>query len=254
MLNRRSFLHSSLAAGLSFLAPVEASADIVLSDYERALANPGTWKYLGRPHSWSLVRQGFHPIVPDRVIIMTEEGGWLQGTGSHLRELWQGPLSAEKFAWIVRISQVLTEHYHIPLEGWVKGLARREALGSTAMGQGFGLVHQFQDDQQIRLENAPVDWWLFLFPNGIEWDACDDEPVYGMIGHVFSADHMNHAGLKLRPYVLTTAIAWSVIMDDGWKSIARMDGTTAARKVNSAVARRIAEPPFSILGAAQPTI
>ena len=113
------------------------------------------------------------------------------------------------------------------------------------MGQGFGLVHQFQDDQQIRLVNAPVDWWLFLFPNGIEWDAFDDEPVYGMIGHVFPSDHMNHAGLKMRPYLLTTVIAGSVMRDEGWRAIARLDRSNAAWKVNSAVARCIAEPPFS---------
>ena len=114
-------------------------------------------------------------------------------------------------------------------------MAKREALASTGLWQGFGLLHQFQNVQHVRLDNYPVDWWLFLFPNGIEWDA--DEPVFGMIGHVFppNAD----PGLKLREYALATQIGWEVMRSDGWRAIAKLDRTAAAGKINLAVSRCI---------------
>jgi hypothetical protein len=90
----------------------------------------------------------------------------------------------------------------------------------------------------------PVDWWLFLFPNGIEWDSLDDEPVYGMIGHVFLPNHVEMAALKLKAYQLTSGIGREVMSSGGWRAIARLDGEVAARKVNLAVRRCIAKPPF----------
>ncbi len=187
MLNRRSFLRSSLAAGLGLLAP----------RFDRALTGP---------------------ISPDRV-------GIFNG-------------SAEpKAHWIDRLAKVLTDHYAIPSSGWANGMAKREALASTSLGHGFGLLHQFQDRQHIRLETPPVDWWLFLFPNGIEWNAIDDQPVFGMIGPVFPPDHIEMPALKLRVYELTTRIGREVMLSDGWRAIARLDGESAARKLNLAVGR-----------------
>src|SRR5438552_281791 len=53
--------------------------DLCLTEYERTLAEAECLDVLGRPRSWSLVRQGFHPIPPERVINVTQNGGdgWL---------------------------------------------------------------------------------------------------------------------------------------------------------------------------------
>ena len=190
MLTRRSFLRSSLAAGLGLFAPIRTVAG---------------------------------PILPERVVILGSQ------------------LPAEKARWIDRLVKVLADHYGIPWAEWANGMAKREALASTSLGQGFGLLHQFQDNQQIRLETPPVDWWLFLFPNGIEWDAIDDQPVFGLIGHVFPPDHIDMPALKLRVYELTTRIGREVMRSDGWRAIARLDGEAAARKVNLAVGRCVAK-------------
>jgi mannitol/fructose-specific phosphotransferase system IIA component len=159
-----------------------------------------------------------------------------------LGERFHSQLSTEKIAWIARLSKVLADHYRIAVERWAVGLAKREALGSTGLGYGVGLLHQFQDFrhpfQVHRLANAPVDWWLFLFPEGAEWDAFDGSPVFGMIGHVFAS---LQPGLQLRAYILTTQAAGAVTLTGqemdptAWQRLAKLDRISAARRLNAAV-------------------
>jgi hypothetical protein len=159
-----------------------------------------------------------------------------------LRERFHGKLSAEKVGWIVRLTTVLADHYRIPVERWAVGLAKREALASAGLGHGAALLHQFQDfldrpSQDCHIANAPVDWWLFLFPEGIEWNDFDGRPVFGMIGHVFES----HEPPQLPVYVLTTqaarAIAWTGQEMDptAWQRLSRLDRISAACRVNAAV-------------------
>lgn len=236
MLNRRSFLRRSLATGIT-LPSVAAGATVSHacspSEFERLMAMADSLDLLGRPHSWSLVRDGFHPVSPERVIVMTGQGGDGWSSRDHcledsLRESlaepfdlhsWCGSsmgtyhvptiLPAGKLDLTFRLMRVMTDQYRVPhfFPKWATMLAKREALGSTGMGHGFGLLHQFQDDGAVKLTNAPVDWWLVLFPGGIEWDSGDGKPVFGMIGHVFPPDHWNLPSLKLRVWELSSCAA-----------------------------------------------
>lgn len=250
MLNRRSFLRRSLATGIT-LPGVAAGATVSHpcspSEFERLVAMADSLDLLGRPHSWSLVRDGFHPISPERVIVMTDQGGDGWSSRDHSQEdslraslgkTYHVPtlLSAGKLDLIFRLMRVMTDHYRVPplFPKWATMLAKREALGSTGIGYGFGLLHQFQDDGEIELTNAPVDWWLALFPGGIEWDAWDGKPVFGMIGHVFPPDHWNLPGLKLRVWELSSR-AVRAKDTDAWPGIAKMDRAIAAQVVNRAI-------------------
>ena len=262
MLNRRSFLRRSLVTGIT-LPSVAAGATVSHpcspSEFERLVAMADSLDLLGRPHSWSLVRDGFHPISPERVIVMADQGGDGWSSRDHCQEdslrasldepldvrSWCGSLigsyhvpallSAGKLNVIFRLMRVMTDHYRVPhlFPKWATMLARREALGSTGIGYGFGLLHQFQDDGEVELANAPVDWWMVLFPGGIEWDAWDGEPVFGMICHVFPPDHWNLPSLKLRVWELSSR-AVRAKDTDAWAGIAKMDRATAAQVVNRA--------------------
>jgi hypothetical protein len=179
------------------------------------------------------------------VVVLTEQrlSGDQHPLTQDLCERFHGKLSAEKVGWIVRLTTVLADHYRIAVERWAVGLAKREALGSTGLGHGAGLLHQFQDfldrpSQDCHIANAPVDWWLFLFPEGIDWDDYDGCPVYGMIGHVFES---LEPGLQLPAYCLTTdaarAVAWTGKEMDptAWQRLSALDRISAACRVNAAV-------------------
>jgi hypothetical protein len=163
MLNRRSFLQCAAAMGLGLhgVAPAGGAEKLTPepppdnpNDFERLVAGCASLDVLGRPPCWSLVRKCFHPISPERVIVMTNQGG--DGWSSrdryledclreHLHE--QSDINGShrvpvgKLDLIFRLMQVLTDHYRAPhlLPNWAIRLANREALGSTGLGHGFGL-------------------------------------------------------------------------------------------------------------------
>ena len=242
MIHRRSFLRSPLAANLGRPIPRQRAG---ASHNDWAYLGRKAWRYLGVPRDQASLRRGLHPIAPERVVVLTEQR-W--SVDQHpltqdLRERFHGKLSAEKVGWIVRLTTVLADHYRIPVERWAVVMAKREALASTGLGHGVGLLHQFQDfldrpSQDCHIANAPVDWWLFLFPEGIDWDAFDGRPVFGMVGHVFS---WLQPVPRLPAYVLTTqaarAVAWTgQEMDQtAWQRLSRMDRISAACRVNAAV-------------------
>ena len=245
MIHRRSFLRSPLAANLGRPIPRQR-AGASLNDW--AYLGRKAWRYLGVPRDQASLRRGLHPIALERVVVLTEQrwSGDQHPLAQDLRERFHGKLSAAKVWWIVRLTTVLADHYRIPVEPWAVALAKREALGSAPLGLGRGtgvaLLHQFQfqDDRQVRLANPAVDWWLFLFPEGIEWQAVDDQPVFGMIGHVFES---HQPGLQLPVWVLSNETAGTVMMKGqevdqmAWKRLARLDRISAARRVNDAVVR-----------------
>ena len=213
MIHRRSFLRSPLAANLGRPIPRQRAG---ASHNDWAYLGRKAWRYLGVPRDQASLRRGLHPIAPERT---------------------------------VRLSKVLADHYRIPAEPWAVALAKREALGSSPLGLGRGtgvaLLHQFQfqDDRQVGLANPAVDWWLFLFPEGIEWHAVDDQPVFGMIGHVFES---HQPGLQLPVWVLSNETAGAVMMNGqqvdptAWQRLSRLDRISAARRVNTAVLQCLA--------------
>ena len=105
ILNRRSFLQAGMGIGIGAAggglchcgqaAQGETTihnAGVPLSEYERILATTNRFNSLGYPRSWSVVRQGFLPISPERVLRFEPHHGrgnrWIRTLGlepSHIR-------------------------------------------------------------------------------------------------------------------------------------------------------------------------
>jgi hypothetical protein len=230
MLDRRSFLHASLVGiGTSSLANANGA---ILTDYERVVA--GNLDRLGIPPSWSLVRECLHPFVPERVMILSRPRDRCKKQNSGLR------LPREKFDLLMAVTDRLANFYERPdlRDQWGRRLVRREELGSSALGQGVGLVHQFQGPEFVLTSNGLVDWWAFLLPDGAEFDSLDDKPVYALIGHVFS---QRHPGRELAVWCITSGLFYTIGNGIGWTTISQMDRLAAARCLNLEIARRLRE-------------
>jgi hypothetical protein len=228
-----------------------------MSEYERRLARTERMEVLGYPRDWSVVRDGFHPFHPQRIAIMPSGTRLNYGNrcGQQLRkkideeiEKYQSsmpggpaPLPQEKLESIYWIMALMTGHYRVPelFEPWVMGLASRETLGSSVLGNHFGLVHQFQRGGVIKVDCTPIDWWLFLFPAGIDWESLDEQPVHALVGHVCRSPFRDTSGESEYPaWCLTSSLMGRL---DDWRSFSRMGRIDAARHLNEITVRLLDE-------------
>jgi mannitol/fructose-specific phosphotransferase system IIA component (Ntr-type) len=191
---------------------------------------------LGRPRTESSILQGRFPLAPERVLTIppapavgVEELGRWEEIAAHYSPL----MPRVKVHALVDVMANLAAHYNPArfTRTWTRGLIQREALGSTGIGRGFALVHQFQARESVPVAHPPVDWWLILCPAGIEWEALDGQPVYGMFAHVF-ADR-DHPGLELRVFEKACRLAREV----DWQALASRE----PEEVTATVNRRLLE-------------
>jgi hypothetical protein len=256
---------STLPSGRSHAGSAETLPLPDLSDYERKLSQTDRMDALGRPRSWSIVTQGFHPFSPNRIVVMPAEvGGWPDRNkyrslcGPDVRDRidrrideevedtrrrnpgydppggWFPDSKRESIYWIM---DVMTDHYGVrsEFEAWVVGLVGRELLGSTAF-RGSGLAHQYQHGlADIPVDCPPVDWWLFLFPEGIEWCSLDEKKVHAVICHVARDRYYAQYGCHmLRTWALAQGVSRAV--DDDWQRVSRLGRVEAAWHLNPIVA------------------
>lgn len=264
MINRRSFLGSLLAgtAGGSMVRGNELAAEVErfgdhppsgaeLRQYWKDLAacNPNA---LGVPRRQSLVEQAFHPVAPERVIICDKEAQrcmvrqhtslkrWLRREEAAMLSRWQGELMpVAKLDAVIGLMDRLTAYYRRPelFATWARTLTRREGLGTTGIGHGVGVLHDFQrvDCRPVHTASRLVDWWLALFPDGLDWQALDERPVYVMIGPV---QEVRTPGPYLRTLeVMSKAVRPAILrarpMPSDWaRRLANMTPADAARVVN----------------------
>lgn len=274
-MNRRRFLGT--VAGLALGGPSDLVSAAngphrpLLSDdpaHRRYLADLAACdqRMLGVPRRWSLVREGFHPVAPDRVVVLDDadlrrfrsrhrglkkrfcrqEDRWRE----RCREKgWTADrLPAEKLDLCVGLMETMASHYWRSdlFQRWADMLWRREQLGSTGIGYGFGGLHDFQaSGTQVETANGIADWWLVLLPGGIEWHALDGEPVHYMVGPVMEE---RKPGDYLRVLEGISRGMRNLVRTEGFDPAAwtgRLAGkgpVEAAREFNRTVARSLAEP------------
>jgi hypothetical protein len=255
--NRRGFVRQCFGVAASLTAfPAESGKAespgrlivTTISEYERILSQTDSMHILGNPRSWSLVTQGLHPFAPERVVVMRQRDYFDRGGRDLRRQIdkqievefghregfgkkWFPDSKRESIYWMI---DAMCGHYNIQsqFEGWVVGLAGREILMSTAW-YGMGMAHQYQRGGQVPVDNPPVDWWLFLFPEGIDWAAMDERPVFAIIAHVAHTDASYRAMLPL------CFLTQSLLRTD-WSQVAQMGRVAACRHLNWITAQCLA--------------
>jgi hypothetical protein len=269
MLDRRAFLRSSAVAALGGAGSDPAvprpappapgplpPGHPELAAYERALAGSPELELLGIQRSWSVVREGFPPFSPERVLVLLGHRSGFYSAYRHAairhqvetkfaRRQEKLRYHCAKFRLLLAILEFLVAYYQVPdyFEDWAFRLAVREQLGATGLGQGFGWVHQFQrKEEQIvaTVVHPPVDWWLFLIPAGVDYKSLDAQPVCALIGPVTSRlDSCLELGIMELATKLARHVTFGANGPDpgrGWRAIARRDRLSAARFLNQAIA------------------
>lgn len=92
---------------------------------------------------------------------------------------WHGwDFSVDKADLMIRIVAELARYYGRPevFESWLMSLARREDLATTGITRHVAML-DFRFAPAIPIDVPPHDWWLFLVPDGCDWDSLDGQPV-----------------------------------------------------------------------------
>jgi hypothetical protein len=243
--DRRRFLGALLglgtgAAALGATRPSPSTNVESTSEYERRLTSTEYTRVLGHPRDCSVVREGLDPFHPQRTVVFHSGGDLRIRINRKIEKLRDRmpygthPLSFDKLNSISMIMRRMTAYYRVPelFEDWVLGLVRRESLATSATGNHFGLVHQFQRSGKIQVDCPPIDWWLFLFPGGIDWASIDGKPVHALIGHV--SQFPQSAGAFLRAWCLTATLAHTV---EDWRLISLLRPLDGAAHLNEVTVR-----------------
>lgn len=261
---RRNFLGVSLGLGASASLVRRAEGGVIRAtssgttepegfastgDVEEMLSKIDRMDVLGFPCNWAVVRDGFHPFAPERVEVWPS-GGRLnfdrcdftlrREIDRKIEELYadsssQGyPIPGEKRESLYQMIDRWTGYYDRPdlFERWVRGLAGRESLASTSFGGHCGLAHQYDRVGGVRVDRPPVDWWLFLFPQGIDWGCLSGKPTYALLGHVGRVPWVQAIGFMNRVWCLAERLIGSV---EDWPKVSRMGRVDAARHLNRAI-------------------
>jgi hypothetical protein len=227
-----------------------------MSEYERILSHTDSMHVLGNPRSWSLVTQGLHPFAAERVGVLPSDDrirhhdrcGWnlrrhidarIKAEFGHMEGHDPKRFPESKRESIYRIVDTMIGHHGAwaQFEEWVVGMAGREILGSTALCP-CGLAHEYQRGGRVHVDCPPVDWWLFLFPGGIDWAALDGEPVYAVMTHVFGN---NPSAQSWRGMYPTWVLAQEILRTfPDWSQIAQMGRSGACRHLNRIVGQCLA--------------
>ena len=267
-LSRRGMLASALGVTLGLGAKVEGAIEATSNDdptmpaifpgfeeYERTLSNTDQLETFGIPPSWSLVRKGFHPLTPNRVVIMRPDIiNWRSDYGMQVFDrvrarllrspfLVDSPVPENKLRLIVRLMEIVTLHYRVAkrMEDWAFRLACREALATTGIGSNAAFPHQFQLEGIVKLNNTSVDWWLFLFPDGVDWGSCDEQPVHAMLSHVFPGRWTERPDFALKVLAQFSRAFQCVDAISSWRTVSQMNQIEAARMVNRLTIQSLSE-------------
>ena len=172
-----------------------------------------------------------------------------------IRDEWRFHVSDEKINVVLSVVEAMAAYYPHPdcFDAWSRGLLWRENLGSTAFGYHFGFVHQFQGQlRSVPTTSKHVDWWLFLFPEGVEYDSFDDQPVHALYGLVLFDPNPIHYENR----TLGLVSNWCRHTAINWRAISSLGATDAAHLLNRELGRYLlhcdATGRHSVTGSAGP--
>ncbi len=172
---------------------------------------------LGQPRHDRDIYLGRFPIPPERVLVLSSRPNVNPAVVDGYRDRLRLSLPTPKVHGVIDLMSRIAAHYDAErfTDPWTVGLLRREYLGTCGIGRSFALIHQFQSRLPVTLLQPPVDWWLILYPDGIEWDSLDSQPVFAMFAHVFA--NVEKPGLMLRAYEKSCRLAREI----DWPSLAK---------------------------------
>jgi hypothetical protein len=217
MIHRRQFLSNSLGLGLAACLPFH------LDGYSTA----GT-------------ESGF-PFSPSRTVVLPRRLGRglsqarrvIDRKVEELARMDLYRLPEAKVQALLQVAGAVTDHYGIGdrLESWLERIPVQEAFSSYSSGN-LGLLSHWQPREPVAGVGSPVDWWVFVSHEPIEWGCLDKAPIHAQIAHVSPDDYVSQLTAMLGFWSDACHLARSCGESDFWPGLARLKPVEVARIMN----------------------
>lgn len=223
-MDRRTFLQLTAGTGTSLWATASFGAGVESDSLTHAHFDPD---HIVVASQMAAPRPAVVKAIQQRV--ETDNLSWSWKKSPELE------MPNAKLTLLIAIMQHITGHYRRPdlFADWAYRLVWREEFGSTG-GHGIALGHEFQGRQELSMLKWKVDWWAFLIPDGLEFDAIDGEPVYLMMVPVFG-----QGGMKRN--IESWAAAMRIVKHLNPQRVARNNSAEATERLNRALSRSLHE-------------
>lgn len=147
--------------------------------------------------------------------------------------------SEEKKGVILRITHTLSAYYNEQSASarWSNRIITQQGFCTTAYhGYGCGTAGCIQETNERTKTDNGVDWWVFLFPRGIDFGALNNSPVYLLVGQMF---RVARPSLRLSAFELADALLRDLrgsLRIGGARRVANLSKASVAELLNSRMA------------------
>ena len=127
----------------------------------------------------------------------------------------------------------MTEYYGIGdrLEAWADRIPVQESFSPQSGGHA-GVPSYWQPAEPVPGAGSPVDWWLFLSPEPIDWGSLDDLPIFALVGHVSPINFHDQMGEMYNAWSDARKLLSTVAQTDSWPRLARRGPRDVIRRLN----------------------
>jgi hypothetical protein len=178
-----------------------------------------------------------HPFSPARTVVLPRRLGRRHRAARRTIErkvdelagmdLWRLP--EPKVEALLQVADAVTEYYGIGdrLEAWADRIPVQESFAAQS-GEHAGVLSYWQPAGPVPGAGSPVDWWLFLSPEPIDWGSLDDLPIFALVAHVSPIKFHDQNGAMYDAWKLLRLVAEA----DSWPSLARRGPLDVIRRLN----------------------
>ena len=182
-----------------------------------------------------------HPFSPARTVVLPRRLGrrhraarrTIERKVEELAEMDLLRLPEPKVEALLQVADAVTEYYGIGdrLEAWADRIPVQESFLPQSAGHA-GMLSHWQPAGPVPAAGSPMDWWLFLSPEPIDWGSLDDLPIFALVAHVSPINFHGQTGEMYDAWSDARKLLSTVAETDPWPRLARRGSRDVIRRLN----------------------
>jgi hypothetical protein len=183
----------------------------------------------------------FHPFSPARTVVLPRRLGRRhlparRAIERKVEELAASDLlrqPASKTDVLLQVADAVTEYHGIGdrLDAWADHIPVQESFLPQSAGHA-GMLSHWQSAGPVPAAGSPIDRWLFLSREPIDWGSLDDLPIFALVAHVSPINFHGQMGKMYNAWSDAWKLLRLVAETDPWPRLARRGPLDVIRRLN----------------------